>query len=343
VQTNVQEHTKDRVPLSRSDYLKFLAFMSTHGLSVSTVTSIAHQLAAEKGGKKRWKRAFILDQLQFDLFRSYYHKLSPDFSTFFLNSTAHMQHSYWRNLQPELFKIEPSEEEQAEFATAIPFGYQQMDKLVGKFLDLADDNATVIFCTALSQQPCLIYEEKGGKVLFRPRDFEQFLKFAGITIPHSVLPVMAEQFYINFDGERDAIEGEQRLGSMQVDGRPALLLRRAGASIFAGCGIFSDQPRDAILAMHGSERTAPFLDIFYKIEGMKSGMHHPDGMLWIRTPEQRQHLHPNKVPLTFIAPTILSMFGIAPPPYMKGEILEGFSGVNATTVPLGRGVRAAQA
>jgi hypothetical protein len=44
----------------------------------------------------------------------------------------------------------------------------------------------------LRRQPCLIYEEKGGKVLFRPRDFEQFLKFAGVTAHHSVSPVMAE-------------------------------------------------------------------------------------------------------------------------------------------------------
>src|ERR1700730_4845564 len=68
VQTNVQEHTNERVPLSRSDYLKFLAFMQTHGLSLSTVMFIVRQLMSENGGKNRWKRAYILDRLQFDLF-----------------------------------------------------------------------------------------------------------------------------------------------------------------------------------------------------------------------------------------------------------------------------------
>jgi hypothetical protein len=338
VQTNVQEHTNDSVPLSRSDYLNFLTFMLTHGLSLSTVAAITGQVLSDRDGKSRWKRAFILDKLQFDLFRSYYRKTSPDFSTFFLNSTAHMQHTYWRNMQPELFKIKPSEEEQAEFASAILFGYEQMDQLVGKALELAGEDTTVMFCTALSQQPCLIYEEKGGKVLFRPRDFERLLKLAGVTAQHRVSPVMAEQFYIYFDSERDAIECEQRLATMQVDGRPALILRREDASIFAGCGIFSDQPRDAVLSLGGTERTAPFFDIFYKIEGMKSGMHHPDGMLWIRTPERRQHIHSDKASLTSIAPTILSMFGIDPPAYMKGDILEGFSGEDAPAVRAGGGL-----
>ncbi|HTB13505.1 MAG TPA: hypothetical protein VK752_18120 [Bryobacteraceae bacterium] len=322
VKTNVQEHSNDRVPLSKLDHLKFLAFMQSHGLSVATITSIIRQLMSENGGKNRWKRAVILDKLQFDCFRSYDRKLSPDFSTFFLNSTAHLQHVYWRNLQPELFNVKPSEQEQAEFAAAILFGYQQMDELIGRFLELADDHTTLMFSTALSQQPCLIYEEKGGKVLFRPREFEALMKFAGITAPHSVLPVMAEQFYVHFDLEQDAIAGERMLAALQVDGKPAMILSREGASVFAGCGLFTDQPDSAVLSIADSERAVRFFDVFYKVEGMKSGMHHPDGMLWVRTPEKRHQIHRDKVPLESIAPTILEMFGVTPPSYMKGPLLK---------------------
>ena len=325
IQINVQEHSNQDMRLSRSDQLKFLTFMQTHGLSVATISSIIRQLMSEKGGKNRWKRAAILDKLQFDLFRSYYKKLSPSFSTFFLNSTAHMQHTYWRNLQPELFKIKPSQEEQDEFAAAILFGYQQMDDLVGRFLDLTDDDTILIFSTALSQQPCLIYEEKGGKVLFRPRDFDRVLKFAGINAHYTISPVMAEQFYIYFDSEQEAAESMRKLAGLQVDGKPALLLSREGSAIFAGCGLFTDQSKNAVLNIADSEQSAPFFDLFYKIEGMKSGMHHPDGMLWVRTPERKQTMHAGKVPLTTIAPTILDMFGVAAPDYMKGGILEGLS------------------
>ena len=71
-----------------------------------------------------------------------------------------------------------------------------------------------------------------------------------------------------------------------------------------------------------SERAVRFFDVFYKVEGMKSGMHHPDGMLWVRTPEKRHQIHRDKVPLESIAPTILEMFGVTPPSYMKGPLLK---------------------
>ena len=44
------------------------------------------QLAEERSGTARWKRAVLLDKLQFDVFAWYYRKIRPDFATFFLNS-----------------------------------------------------------------------------------------------------------------------------------------------------------------------------------------------------------------------------------------------------------------
>ena len=87
VQKNVLEYSNDRVPLSKSDYLAFAWFLSTHGLSASTVTSIIGQLVAERTGSgNRWKRAVLLDKLQLDLFRWYFRKTNARFATFFLNS-----------------------------------------------------------------------------------------------------------------------------------------------------------------------------------------------------------------------------------------------------------------
>ena len=51
---------------------------------------------------------------------------------------------------------------------------------------------------------------------------------------------------------------------------------------------------------------------------MKSGMHHPDGALWIRGTDRRRHhrVYKERVALRALAPTLLRMFGVAPPPYM---------------------------
>jgi predicted AlkP superfamily phosphohydrolase/phosphomutase len=62
----------------------------------------------------------------------------------------------------------------------------------------------------------------------------------------------------------------------------------------------------------------PFFRLFYQLESLKSGMHHPDGILWIRQPGVAPRLIPDKVSLKNVAPTILSMFQVPRPPAMTG-------------------------
>ncbi len=320
VQRNVQEHTNDHAPLAPGEHARFVAFMVRHGLSARTVSSIAQQLMRERLAGKRWKRAVLLDQLQWDVFRHYYRKLRPAFATFFLNSTAHLQHKYWRHMEPEHFTIVPSPAEQAEYESAILFGYQQMDKLLGEFMALAGKSTTLILCTALSQQPCLAYEDQGGKTFYRPRDFTDVLSLAGVNVACRVAPVMSEQFQLLFENEQDAQQAESQLRALRVDDTPAMLVSRDGTALFSGCKIFRPVAPQAVLRA-GSGRTAPFFAIFYQSDGLKSGMHHPDGFLWIRTPQHEHRVSAEKVPLRSVAPTVLEMFGVARPTYMTAPSL----------------------
>ena len=41
--------------------------------------------------------------MQYDVFAHFHRRLNPAFSTFFLNSTAHYQHAYWENMEPQVF------------------------------------------------------------------------------------------------------------------------------------------------------------------------------------------------------------------------------------------------
>jgi hypothetical protein len=321
VQKNVMEHTNERVPVSKAEYLQFAGFMAKNGLSGDTVTATIRQLLSERAGHTRWKRATILDRLQFDVFRHYYRKFKPHFSTFFLNSTAHFQHMYWRNMEPEHFKVKPTAAEQSVFESAVLFGYQEMDKLVGRFLQLCQPNTTLILCTALSQQACLKYEDQGGKCFHRPKNFEQLLEFAGVTAAHHTSAVMSEEFHIYFEAERDAIEAEALLRELRVEDEVVLGIRCENTVLFGGCSIFHPVARNARLTAPSSGRFAPFLDIFYQAEGIKSGMHHPDGILWIRYPNHTHRVHAGKVPLTSIAPTILDLFTVRLPAHMRGPSL----------------------
>jgi len=319
VKRQVQEHTNDSVPLNWRDYWQFLSFMASHGLSGATVGAISQQLLKEKQtGKYRWQRATLLDRLQWDVFRWYYRKIQPQFSTFFINSTAHFQHLHWRNMEPIRFQVQPTAHEQAEYETAILGGYQAMDRLIGEALALADDQTTVMLCTALSQQPCFTYEATGGKRLYRPRRFEELLTFAGITGAYECSPVMAEEFFLRFDCESDAVVAEQKLAALWVEQQPMMRLKRRGNEIYTGCGIFDQLPEQAILQRveqsgdHGANpvATTPFFKLFYQLEDVKSGMHHADGIFWVRQPDLRHTIHVEKISLRAIAPAILQRFDV---------------------------------
>lgn len=321
VSRNVQEHTNASVPLGVADYLDFLRFMLSHGLSLRSVREIATQLLRERSGQYHWKRVAILDALQWDVFRFYYRRLRPDFATFFLNSVAHLQHTHWRNLEPEKFTMRPSAEEQREFEDAILFGYQSQDRLIGEFLELAGDAANIVLCSALSQQPCLDWEDSGGKRFYRPTAFDELTAFAGIRDPHECAPVMSEEFWVEFQDERAASDGESRLAALRVDDRPAFAVSRKGNRVYAGCSIFDEIKEDAALVNPIEGTTVAFFDVMYGADSLKSGVHHPDGLLWIRTPERAHRIADRRVPLTAVAPTVLSLLGVDVPPSLQAKPL----------------------
>jgi hypothetical protein len=321
IKRNIQEHTNANARGGAKDSLSFLWFLVRNGLSLSTAKSVAQQLLGERAGVGRWRRATLLDRFQFDLFRKYYERLRPNFSIFFSNSTAHFQHMYWRNMDPDPFRVKPTPEEQSQYKEAVLFGYKQMDRLIGEFFNLAGDDAILILATALSQQPCVIYEDQGGKCIYRPRDFSSFLNFVGIADYTEIAPVMAEQFYVRFSTEESARSAESALKELMLGDRSVVRADRRGSDIFCYCQINTAIDPDTLIHRWDSDRTVPFYDLFYRIEGLKSGMHHPDGVLWIRYPSKDHRRYENKVPLINVAPTLLDLFSVAAPKYMPGDSL----------------------
>lgn len=322
VQRNVQEYTNDRVPLSGRDYLRFLRFMLGHGLSAKTGISIIRQLISERANpNSRWKRATILDKLQWDVFKHWYVSHKPDFATFFINSTAHFQHMYWRNMDPAIFTVQPDPAEQSEFRNAILFGYKEMDHLIGEALALTDDGRTVlILSSALSQQPCLVYEDIGGKTYYRPRVFERVLEFADVAGPYRVEPVMSEQFQIRFEKQEAAEAAAIALRALSLPDGPAMEAHCSGTDVYAGCNVYRQLSKDVPLTGPNGA-VMPFFRLFYQVEGLKSGMHHPDGILWIRDPSAVADHTAKRISLRDVAPTLLSYFDLPATAEMTGRFI----------------------
>ncbi len=317
---NVQEHTREKSVVSKADQLRFIKFMVTNGMGLESVTKIVKQLLEERGGSNRWKRAAILDRLQWDVFSWHWKLTQPAFSTFFANSTAHLQHMYWRNMEPSKFRVQPTEAEQAEYGNAVLFGYQKMDALVGKLLNLIDDETTVTFASALSQQPCLKYEDSGGKLFYRPETPSELFRYAGITAQAEYAPVMSEQFHLYFKTEREAQDAAVKLEQLRLGDRKVMFVKSHGNEVFAGCTIFTKVDTSAMVT-NGEGASRRFFQLFYDCHSVKSGMHHPDGIFWVSTPQRTHSIHKDKLPLTAVAPTILALANCPIPESMTAPAL----------------------
>lgn len=319
LQTNVQEHTNESVPLSKADYANFMKFMLANGMSAHTIKSILTQLAGEKtGSRMKYKRAVLLDKLQWDVFAHHHKRMKPQLATFFSNSTAHFQHKYWRNLEPDSFDMKPTEDDQARYGDAILFGYKQMDYLIGQALTLAGDETAIVLASALSQQPFTAYDDAGGARFYRPRKFDIFgdaMKLEGVT---SYNPVMSEQFHIHFDNDAAAEKAAEQLRLVSANNEQAMLVKVGDKSVFCGCKLFGEVAADQKLTLADGS-TVTFFDVFYQADSLKSGMHHPEGVFWVAAPHGHHETMAEKVALRDVAPTVLDLMGIEPSGQMTGQ------------------------
>ncbi|MDB5093244.1 MAG: hypothetical protein JWO85_1345 [Candidatus Eremiobacteraeota bacterium] len=301
--------------LGLREVAKLGAFYARHGFRASTALTIARQFAAERiDPGLKWRRAALLDQVQYDVFRTYVREQCVRFASFFSNSTAHYQHLYWRNMEPALFADPPNPGAHRSLREAIRYGYRSMDALIGRFFHDFPD-ATLIFATALSQEPYT------GPVVryYRPTNFEALLAFLGVE-GGSVAPVMSHQYHVDFAGEAEAANAEGAFRALAVDGQPVVDVRREGSGLFCGCHFLDPRvmERDVVDTRKGTRRR--FAELFFLMDGYRSGQHKADGALWIRT-GGRGRVHWEPVSILSIAPTILALFGITPPSTMRGAVL----------------------
>lgn len=311
VRTFVQEHS-GRPQVSAVAMVAFAKFMLDHGLSIETIRATIAQLVDERLNPSKWRRAFILDRLQWDLFKRIYVREKPDFSTFFLNSTAHFQHFHWREMEPEIFTIKPSDEDQDNYRDAILEGYKSMDRIVGQATAMADPDTAIVLCTALSQQPMLTYEDDQGRQIFRHKDIKQLLDFAGVDETYDYAPVMSQEFLLHCQSDAQAASVAAKIDNIALeDGTKVMWAVPIGSKVDAGC-VLNKDPGEALVRSPKTSVAMRFQDLFYPLESLRSGMHSPDGMFWVKFPGGEPQQHKEPVSLLRVYPTVLSLLGLDP-------------------------------
>ncbi len=316
VSQSVQEYSSESSKISP---LAFVKYMLKSGLSLRTVTKITFQLLNEKINKSlRWKRACIMDWLQLDLFKHYYSLNNPDFSTFFSNSTAHYQHHYWKNMDPERFNSDRDEVD-AGTAKAILLGYQNADAILGDIVDMVDDHTRLIFCTGLSQKPYLPENAGDDRQYYRLLDENKLNTKLGITEKFSYAPVMAEQFHLEFESVQTAEAVYQKLQALKmqnnsyfhVGNNDVFLVSRKDKKVYVQCRCTKHVDKEAQIIYGSGSETVSFYDVFYHMDDVKSGMHDPQGMLWIYDKNEKHKVNEDSVGLEFLMPYVLNYFKVS--------------------------------
>ena len=212
-------------------------------------------------------------------------------------------------MEPEKFIMKPDSSVLSIYGNAVLYAYQSLDHVVKEALALRDDETAIVMCTALSQQPYTQADEEGGKLFYRPYDFDQLLarlQLKGVT---KASPVMSEEYHLVCESEAAAEALEAQLGEFTVTGESLFLIRREGRDVFSGCCIHHDLDKSIDIERSG-QKVVAFYDIFYQADSIKSGMHHPDGLFWISTPKAQHKVHKEKLPLTSVMGKVLNVLPV---------------------------------
>lgn len=318
------------------------------GLRLRTIGKIALQLLRERRDPHaRWRRVCLQPLLNFDIFAKQYRAARPHFATLHSNHAAHFMHHYWRAWDDGEFPVKASPEEKARYGDAIPTGYQLCDQLLGQAMALLDDDTVLVLASSMGQQPFISDKYSAGKIVVRVKDIEALLKLAGRHGITEVVQTMVPQWNLTI---RDGARRAQVIRFFEQVMRQQGEVRERGFAVqethdqltITPLGLArNDLPvtYDFTLA-DGRHLQMPLTELFaMDTPTVKQGMHHPDGLLAFYGRGVRAGVRLDDCTNLDVAPTLLTLMGVAVPDAMQGRVLEvlpGIAGAAATEAPAQR-------
>ena len=129
------------------------------------------------------------------------------------------------------------------------------------------------------------------------------LKVLDITA-QNLQPTMTHQFMLKSSNKLEADRARQKLSAWSYNGEQVFDIneRSDENSIYFGNQISSMVPDGVIIHDHYNDKEIKFKKYFYRINEVKSGCHHPDGVLWFKTGKHANMSH--KASILDIFPTI---------------------------------------
>lgn len=327
-----QVHNKTTEALSPVGMAKVaLDLFFNFGLSINTLFRIAGQLAGERlNPASRWKRVCLQPRLNFDFFSNLYRKERPDFATWHSNHAAHFMHHYWRAWDDTGFTSKSTEKERRDYGDAVPYGYQLCDELIGRFMGLLDKDTVLVIASSMGQQPFVSERYKDGKIVVRFKNIERIVDILGRSGIVEVVPTMVPQWNLKIPDNtrrsevKAALEASYRLVEGQKEAAIAVEETHGMLTITPlGLAKETDDVKYFFPTCSSAKAEGYGIHNLFAVDTptVKQGMHHPDGILAFYGADIRPGTNLGRCTNLDIAPTILSLLGIAPSPDMNGRVL----------------------
>jgi hypothetical protein len=296
------------------------------GLSPKTMSRIARQLAGERRRPHdRWRRVALQPAVNFDFFRKLYRRHRPEFASFHTNHVAHYMHTYWKAMQPDLFPQETTPEERRNYGSAIEHGYRSADELLKGMMSLADDQTVLVVASSMGQQP-FVSSLKKGKRIGQLRSLDRLVDILGARGRVRALTTMSDQFnlYPDTAATKDTMVGSLRAAYVDSPARPMFNVTTLADSITVTLNHYDETSEESrcVFPRGGDEGGSyRFEDLVYGTGMVKSGCHHPVGVLSLYGAGVRRGARVEDCTNLDIAPTLLKLLGLPVPEEMKGRVM----------------------
>jgi hypothetical protein len=276
----------------------------------------------------RWKLIALQPLVNLDLFAHLYKRYQPDFATLHSNHVAYYQHRFWRAMTPEKFEVPPSKEEQAIYGGAIEHGYRIADKILGRLRRLCSPDTTLVVLSSCGQQPAVggryTADQAHGNRGLQIR-IQFLLQKLGIADQVQYSNLMAPQWKIDIKDpillQRTVTQlNQSRNVTRQI---PCFDAELTGNSICLGARReqkMTDKIELTTCAGPQQFLASELLDSHAEV--VKSGRHHPKGVLLIHGTSIRENIRIDQCDNLDIAPTLLRLLNQPIPSCMRGRVLE---------------------
>lgn len=302
------------------------------GVSPRTIARVFGQIPRELvlGAHEHAERAVLQAEVVRDAFVELVRAEAPDYAAMHSNHVAYMQHRYWRAAEPGRFDRGLSETDARYFPSArelalwehrlsgrIEAAFVHADRTLGMLAELLDERGVLVVTTALGQRPF----DPARKEIFNPvvRLQREGELFASAGVPEaSAKHQMNPDLTLDFRDARAADDGARRIQALRVGGSPLFFVQRRGRQVF----LELELPRGDLAAARiedgrgASLPLARFLSLS-PLPDQSTAQHRQEGFFLAWSPGRRVVARHDAVDVTDVAPTLLSLFGIAPAPWMN--------------------------